>query len=320
MKFVVFKSSYDYSDIMCRDLEDDKDVVLIDFRNLKWSNSKKILYKIYNRLIVRLLKITSKRLWYSSFVDNNKIAYDDDVVFCFFDSAVLANDAEFLGWLKKTYKNSKLVSINYNILSGKDHYVDFLKEHYDLNMTFDFEDAKKYGFEHFVGIYSKPYDTNFRVECDIFFSGLDKGRLETLKKIYIDMKQNGVKSLFYVVSNRECLNDDDQFIVSDKRLSYEESIASLMSANCILEIVPKEQTGMSLRTIEAIVYNKKLLTNNSNVVDNPFYNEKYISLFNLNDGIDYQFVKEKINVDYKYHDEFSPKNLLILIENKLKNN
>jgi hypothetical protein len=83
-----------------------------------------------------------------------------------------------------------------------------------------------------------------------------------------------------------------------------------MKTNCILEVVQNNQAAVTLRTLEAIYYGKKLLTNNKNIKKYSFYNPKYIQVFSDVNEIDFDFVKKKIDVRYEYHNECSPINLL----------
>ena len=72
----------------------------------------------------------------------------------------------------------------------------------------------------------------------------------------------------------------------------------------------EKQYGPSLRYFEAVCYNKKLLTNNPCVVDLPYYDPRYIQVFNNPSDIDIDWLREDCTVDYGYKGDFSP-NILI---------
>ena len=75
-----------------------------------------------------------------------------------------------------------------------------------------------------------------------------------------------------------------------------------------------------MRYFEAITMNKKLLTNNSAVVDFPFYNSKWIKIINSLEDIDLDWIKADEQIDYGYQDEFSPIHLIdFILENSKKN-
>ena len=60
-----------------------------------------------------------------------------------------------------------------------------------------------------------------------------------------------------------------------------------------------------MRYKEAVMYNKKLLTNNSNVNLLPCYNPKYIKYFEKPEDIDIDWLLRREPVIYDYQMEFS---------------
>ena len=83
-----------------------------------------------------------------------------------------------------------------------------------------------------------------------------------------------------------------------------------------MEILQKNQHGATLRYFEAVCYNKKLLTNNKDIIYYPFYNSKWMKVFTNISEIDIEWLRTNENIDYKYSGEFSPK---LLIDKILKN-
>ena len=87
-------------------------------------------------------------------------------------------------------------------------------------------------------------------------------------------------------------------------------ITTILRSNCIVEVMDGAQEGVTLRTMEAICYNKKLLTNNQSIKDTPYYKSGNIQVFTDPDKIDVDFVKDRTDVNYHYRGEFSPIHLL----------
>lgn len=83
-----------------------------------------------------------------------------------------------------------------------------------------------------------------------------------------------------------------------------------VKSNCILEVLATGQSGATLRYYEAVCYNKKLLTNNKNIVNLPFYNPEWMHVFENTEDIDWGWVKERVPVDYHYDGRFSPIHLI----------
>ncbi|GMB84578.1 hypothetical protein ME0901_09960 [Lactobacillus delbrueckii subsp. bulgaricus] len=61
-------------------------------------------------------------------------------------------------------------------------------------------------------------------------------------------------------------------------VSYHDELMLAYNSNCIIEILKAGQNGISLRTCEAIVFNKKLVTNNQAVKQLPYYNPNYSNI------------------------------------------
>lgn len=91
-----------------------------------------------------------------------------------------------------------------------------------------------------------------------------------------------------------------------KRISYQKVLEKTIGANCILEVLQDGQAGASLRYCEAVCYNKKLLTTNTEITNYPFYNSRYMKVFSDCSDIDLEWVRKVESVDYGYRDEFSP--------------
>lgn len=195
-----------------------------------------------------------------------------------------------------------------------------VKELWDKIITFDMLDAKHYGFE-FCGFhyYSKhkleSKDQN--VSQGLYFIGCSKGgRFDMIHEISQLMECHGIQSdLNVVIANkqeRELLNKSILHI-RKKSIPYGEVLESIHKSNCILEILREKQSGPSLRYFEAVVYNKKLLTNNPYIVQFPYYNPQYMKIFSSPEEIDIDWLKKEEEVDYHYAGEFSPLKLIDVI-------
>jgi hypothetical protein len=93
-------------------------------------------------------------------------------------------------------------------------------------------------------------------------------------------------------------------------MAYDEELQMAYNTDCIVEVLKEGQSGISLRTCEAIAFNKKLITNNKSLLSMPFYDERYMRLFSCAEDIDIDFIKEKIDVKYDDTDYFSPLRIL----------
>lgn len=96
-------------------------------------------------------------------------------------------------------------------------------------------------------------------------------------------------------------------------IPYEQVLASVLNTNVIIEVLQENQEGPSLRYYEAVCYNKKLLSNNRNLSDLPFYDPRYMKYFDKYEDIDIEWVKSREKINYSYDGSFSPSNLIKLL-------
>jgi len=140
---------------------------------------------------------------------------------------------------------------------------------------------------------------------DCFFIGSSKGRLEILQELHRRVTAMGGKAEFYI-TEVEKKAQTEPGIHYNKRLPYQTVLAHDMAANCIVEVIAGNQVGQTLRAEEAIIGNRKLLTNNQAMKDNPYYHTGYIRIFDTLGDEDIHFIMKKEKVDYHYQDDYSP--------------
>lgn len=179
-------------------------------------------------------------------------------------------------------------------------------------MTSQQGDAKKYGFALCYNVMSIiETDTPYRIENDLFLINAAKGRLEMFHKVYESAKKHGgIKLDFRIVEVKKKDQLYPSEIIYNKTLNFVENVAILKKSNCILEVLGHNMTSPSNHWFEAVLYNKKLLTDNKDVLNLPFYNPDYIKVFEDPEDIDWDWVKERVPVDYHYDGRFSPIHLI----------
>ena len=145
--------------------------------------------------------------------------------------------------------------------------------------SFDPEDCRKYGLNFNTTYYFKDLKlpVSFSKEYDVFFCGINKGRKNKLNEIQAILAKNSITSFFYLV--------DEELPVSERlpRLQYKEYLSKLSNANAIMDILQDGQQGMTLRVMEALFFNKKLITNQSSIAKEDFYNSNNIFIIGKDD-------------------------------------
>lgn len=155
-------------------------------------------------------------------------------------------------------------------------------EKYDVNIfTFDKTDAERYGYRSYLQFASKLSQvSNIPITYDFSFVGRDKGRSKILNNLKNQLESMGYRCNFDIRS------------IDQPNISYIDYLKVSLSAKCMIEILQENQSGMTLRAIEAMLYGRKLLTNNANIEEEPLYDASEISVCsdNLNHEKIYQFM------------------------------
>lgn len=188
-------------------------------------------------------------------------------------------------------------------------YIDF--KYWDDILTFDQEDADKYSFTFSGFHYYSKHDITLpsHIGTEIYFIGSIKGgREHMICDTARYLKANDVSFRFDVqyFDNSFSMPCKDLINYIRQGIPYREVLERTVGGSCILEIVQNGQSGPSLRYFEAVIYNKKLLTNNPFIVRFPYYNPEYMKVFKSMEDIDIEWIKSEIHVDYDYRGDFSP--------------
>lgn len=141
--------------------------------------------------------------------------------------------------------------------------------------SFDQYDVEKYNLRYNNMFYFLPRKKKEECTLDSFFVGADKGRRVLLRKIAEQLQQLGLKHRFVVIS-KECDDKDPLLIYQKGNFDYNEYVKILEDSRCVVEVLQKGQKGVTIRAIEALMYEKKLLTTNEDIVNYDFYNKDNI--------------------------------------------
>ena len=83
---------------------------------------------------------------------------------------------------------------------------------------------------------------------------------------------------FYVVKDH--LEHSELIELKSDNIDYNEYLKVLVKSKAIIEIVFTDNADYTLRTMEALFYQKKLITNNRLIVNAEFYNKNNIYVLN----------------------------------------
>ena len=332
--YVFFNSteSYDlrenskmYCAICTRDLESYDGAKVVTYPYDYASKLIKSLFFLHNsNRTNRVIKLPYKKIWYNHYFIND---FNEDKPLCF----ILLNrfwfPPEYLKWLKTKYPNAKFVLLLRDLMkiSNNPYSKRFINNPiFDLQMTIDREEAKEYGMLYYDEYESKidiPIADNYPLS-DVFFAGKVKDRMNKLMTAYDILSKAGLKCDFYLTDTPEDQKRDLIGVTyADKPMPYIDMLYKTVNSRCVLEFNQDGALGFTSRFLEAVMYNKKLITDNPAVKDTKFYDTSKIQFVEKAADIDPQFILDDNKViNYNYNGEFSPIRLLELIDKELTKN
>ena len=306
------------------ELQSEEHENLTNFPGFKVFHNNKLKYLEYLIVSERLGKrITTpfKRLVYNL---NNLRLNDSEQYFFLFPSATIwGMRMDYLEAYKRRHDNVKYAAILIDSFHAKSPHMNHVREKlfstvWDVVLTFDQRDAQEFGFRWLgYSYYSeiKSIEAHDK-QSDLYYVGYLKGREKTIGEIYNKMMQARINCDFCVVdpdTEKQTLPNTG-LILKHKAVPYEDVLQHVKSSNCILEILQKGQNAQTARYFEAVIYNKKLLTNYHGITELPFYNADYMKVFDTADDIDPEWVRSRESINYNYNGMFSPLNILKMLE------
>lgn len=190
--------------------------------------------------------------------------------------------------IKRTKKENKVIVYFWNYIDDNNKYI-LNDKNIDEFWTFDKNDAKKYNMKYNPQFYTK----NVKVQdeqnkYDVLFLGRPKTRKKDIVDLEKKLKEEGIQTNFKIIENEK------------DYVSYDEYLKMIAESKCILDYNQEGQVGLSLRPMEALFLERKLITNNTDIKNYDFYNHDNIFILgedNINE------IKEFINKPYKKIDQ-----------------
>ena len=264
--------------------------------------------KIMLRYNIKLYRSTVKK-YYMSVFDNGK---DYDYVFVIKSEAL---NEDILKAYKNHYKNAEFILYLWDAVGNVPDGKQKLK-FYDKVFTFDPVDAKKYSLNLRPLFFRKEYAKQPEVKKEYKYEAAFIGTAHTIrplivKKIEEQCEAMGKKCYSYfflshiiVFMYNKILNPVYRNIkkkdIQFKPLSVEEINAVYEESKCIIDAEHIAQHGLTMRTIEMVGMQKKLITTNKNIKDYDFYNENNICIIDRNNPV---ISKEFLESEYHPVDE-----------------
>lgn len=322
--FVIFSSSSDYYDVVYHDI---KNLSNVDYVSDLFKTNNiflKICFKINFYFQGKMFPNNPLISIWNRFLFESKFDNDNPICFVFTERVLFLYNYGFIDFLRNSYPNAKFVCFLQDLCGTiKNINLDLIFKEFDLSISYDKAEAEKYNIlYHHTPYSSYPLKLKKKLpKSDVFFVGRAKNRLGDIINSYEKLKKMGLSCDFYItdVDTKDQKYSDE--IKYNKRLTYRENLEHVKSAKFLLEIMQKDASGFSLRTWEAIFYEKFLLTNNASILKAPFYKNKYIFVYDTPQDFE-KIIVQNLNkkINYNYKEKLNPKCLLDFIENNLKVN
>lgn len=237
--------------------KNNSDVFLKFIKEKKIENYYTILNETYLFKIARKLGLPFFALFFGKW---KKEIYNYDKIILF-DNGFRNSIAKYI---KKRNPNIKTVLWFWNPVT--EYSQNFLKNRYiDEFWSYNKYDAKKYNLKYNSQFYSQEVVLKkAEVVNDILFLGTDKGRKESLNRLNTEFQTNGIITNFQIIEK------------SNQYISYEKYLDLLASSKCILDYNLEINSPLTLRVMEALFLQKKLVTNNLDIINYDFYNANNI--------------------------------------------
>lgn len=166
---------------------------------------------------------------------------------------------------------------------------------FDQVYSFEDKDVLKHGFEKITNynyLSNRPKPSP-RTELDLFYiTSFDKRRIKILRKIVTKLALLHVNSKIVIVGKqvwkeklRRYLTHNSSFnkvILLKKPIGIDEVLHEYAKSNVTLDLIRDGQEGLSFRVFEAMALEKKIITDNPNIVHYDFYDPQNILYLDKN--------------------------------------
>lgn len=175
--------------------------------------------------------------------------------------------------------------------------------------SFDEDDCKKYGFFYNNQVTIKKILPSSSTKQDCCYIGHYKNNRDLiLEKLGTILNKENLSFNFVIVSTNKILKNKiyKNISIVSNDFTYSDILKNISESKCIIDLVDKNQNGITWKPLESIFYNKKLITNYRRIKYYDFYNKKNIFILgedNINDLK--SFIKEPYSpidngIIYKY--------------------
>lgn len=213
-------------------------------------------------------------------------------------------DKNILGEIKNKFSGAKFIMYQWDSCSNSPNALEIAK-YFDKIFTFDREDANKYFWEYRPLFFDSSDCKKTNKIYDILYICTLKYKRGEIYKEAKKISENEGLSFFYylyidfktyikrIVLNRDRICMSIPFKnIKFKPLSIEDTAKLYDKSKIVIDYTTPSQTGLSMRTIECLGHECKIITNNKNIKFEKFYSEENVFIYDDNVKILPEFIEK----------------------------
>lgn len=281
MKITIISMDKDgYNDFIPEELNKmNIDVTYINLYNCRYKYPN-ISHKVLNFFFKNLFNYNFKRVHIEKQILQRleKLEFQDHIL-------ITRADLYDKSTIIKIKKYTKNLIANFNDHVEKFPRIKVVAPYFDKVFSFQKTDAEKYGFNfltNFIYI-KKPIirDSNIKTEWQVFNVSRVDRRVDFFEKISKALNQLKISNRIIVIGNLKFRKNKIHNLEHIHLFIPIEEVQDLiMKSDVMLDVCRKYQSGLSFRIFESMMYRKKLITNNADVLNYDFYNPNNILVVN----------------------------------------
>lgn len=205
---------------------------------------------------------------------------------------------EFIQDLKKINPEIKCIiflwdKIEYSSLKNSINEFEYI-------FSFDRDDCKKYGYIFRPIFYPFPIEeikSFYERKYDLSYIGAlrDMKRYLIVEKIYTYSTKKNLSYFIKLVYDKNFKNSSKfiREIITPNKISMKDNLEILKDSKVTIDIPFSKQTGLTIRVIQSLFLNIKIITTNQDIKNYDFYDENNILIIDENNNLSKKFFTEE---------------------------
>jgi|SRR5690554_316948 len=183
--------------------------------------------------------------------------------------------------LKK--KTNRFLAYNYDSLT-RIPLPDDYETLFEKIFSFDIDDVKQHKFLNLLPnfIYLEKHQNPIQKNKAFMILSKSKEREIILHKIAAILDKKKIKNYEFIILKPALKINNKNVTLTKKHVSLSIVEEKMKNAEILIDLVRKNQTGLSFRIFEAMALHKKVITNNTTIKEYDFYNPNNILIIDEN--------------------------------------